>query len=261
MTIDRATLLNLAPEYYMLAFFIHFEYPQSYYTEQGLLKQFTYTDEGGETHELLANEAFRQEALRLLIRHNAIEVIADPFGPVLWTRGPAFNEMEEIHKSSPISPFFKADKSGDRRSWLMAALLKINRLAEELGVTPADFEQPPLDEWAPIQIDQNDEVVKEAVEKLRAATEAVEQDNGYAVAHAQERDQVVQDLKGGLEKLQSEAVSAGWISRTVDALKKAGARFVNTTKAPVIDGALAAIKDVVKKYFSSALDYLFSLFT
>lgn len=33
MEMDKATFLNLAPEYYMLAFFIHFEYPQNYYSE------------------------------------------------------------------------------------------------------------------------------------------------------------------------------------------------------------------------------------
>ena len=34
MEMDKATFVNLAPEYYMLAFFIHFEYPRGYYSEK-----------------------------------------------------------------------------------------------------------------------------------------------------------------------------------------------------------------------------------
>jgi hypothetical protein len=259
MEMDRATFINLAPEYYMLAFFIHFEYPLNYYSEVGLVRDFTYSSEDQEEYCYLENEALRQEALRLLVKHNAIIVIHDPFGPTLWKRGEGYDPLDDMLQNSRESAFFKANASGDRRLWLTSALINVNRTARELRITADDFSAEPLDEWAPITIDQNDPSVQKAVQEIRAATEAVEGDNGYAVTHPQERDQVVHDLKGGLEKLKSETVSLGWLRRTVQALKTASLRFTNTTKAPIIDGALAAIKDVVKAHVGTALEYLWSL--
>ena len=112
-----------------------------------------------------------------------------------------------------------------------------------------------------ITISQSAPEVANAVKELQAATEAVETDNGYAVTHPQERDLVVSDLKGGLEKLKSETVSVGWIRRTLGALKIASGRFANTIKGQTIDGAMLAIKEFVKAHMSAALEQLWSLFT
>jgi len=82
---------------------------------------------------------------------------------------------------------------------------------------------------------------------------------GYSVTHPQERDAVVQDLKGGLEKLKSGAVSLGWLRRTAIALKTASVRFANTVKGQTIDGAMLALKEVVKSHVGHALEYLWSM--
>jgi hypothetical protein len=106
--------------------------------------------------------------------------------------------------------------SGDPKSWLYSALKKVNLTGDELKVTSADFadeavakfaakafenvaEPNPADEWAPNTIDESDPVVADATKQLNAATEAIEQDNGYSATHPQERDAVVQDLNGGLD--------------------------------------------------------------
>jgi hypothetical protein len=103
-------------------------------------------------------------------------------------------------------------------------------------------------------------VIQEAVQQLQEATTAIEQDNGYAATYPQERDQVVQDLKGGLKKLKSDAVSIGWLRRTVNALKTASLRFANTVKGRTVDGALAAVREVIKNHIGTALESLWSLF-
>src|SRR6266404_1024285 len=126
---DKATFVNLAPEYYMLAFFIHFEYPQNYYSERGLLKDFTYVSEDQEEYCYLENEALRQEALRLLQKHNAITITHDRFGPTLWQRGEGYDLLEDALQNSPVSAFYKARMSGERRLWLTSALLNVNRIA------------------------------------------------------------------------------------------------------------------------------------
>jgi hypothetical protein len=273
---DRETFLALAPEYYMLALFIHFEFPRDLHGESSLARDFAVNDEDGEWHDFVESVPLRQEALRRLARKGAIRIVPDPFGPTLWHRGPNFETLQEEWEKTPSSVFYKARMSGDRREWLMAALPKVNGTAEDLKITSADYgaaavseftldsfgtvtDKEPVDEWAPITIDQADPVVAEAAKQLNAATEAIEQDNGYSAKHPQERDAVVQDLKGGLEKLKSGEVSVGWLKRTVTALKTAGVRFANTVKGQTIDGAMLAIKEVVKAHASHALEYLWSL--
>lgn len=265
---DRIAFANLAPEYYMLAFYVYFEYPLDFYTAEKLQKAFM-IDADGEGYCYLENEAILKEAERILRDSNAITAIEDPFGPTLWQRGPAFASVLEQLEENPGSPFYKARKSGDRRSWLESALAKLNYHANQLSITEQDFAERggpakvehdgPIDEWEPIQLDHADPTVVAAVAKLAEATEAIERDNGYSATFPQERDAVVQDLKGGLEKLQSGVVSRGWMRRLTGALRIVSARFANTMKGQMVDGALAAVKDVVKTHMSHLIEQLFSL--
>jgi hypothetical protein len=275
ITMDKQSFLNLAPEYYMLALFIHFQYPKEYYTDAGWTKDFSYRDDDADaTICYVENAALREEAIRLMQQHGAIRVIQDPFGPTIWQKTDYLDELSERLESSPVSVFFRAKASGDPKSWLFAALQKLNLTADELRVTSDDFaaeavadftartykaKEEPVDEWAPITIDQANPAVAEATKQLNAATDAIEQDNGYSVTHPQERDAVVQDLKGGLEKLKSGVVSLGWLRRTAIALRTASVRFANTVKGQTIDGAMLALKEVVKSHLSHALEYLWSL--
>ena len=119
--------------------------------------------------------------------------------------------------------------------------------------------QDSLDESAPITIDQADPVVAEAAKQLTEATDAIEQDNGYSVTHPQERDAVVADLKGGLEKLKSSVISIGWLRRTALALKTISLRFIDTMKGQMIGGAMVAFKEVIKKHAGNAMEQLLSL--
>jgi|SRR5450631_1112153 hypothetical protein len=170
MEMDKATFVNLAPEYYMLAFFIHFEYPRGYYSEKGLLKDFTVPDEDSDDYCFVENEALRRQALRLLLKHNAITIIDDPFGPKLWQRGEGFERLQDALDNSPASSFYKARVSGEPRLWLMSALVKVNSTARALNITSDDFSAEPLDEWAPITISQSAPEVADAVKELQAAT-------------------------------------------------------------------------------------------
>jgi hypothetical protein len=137
----------------------------------------------------------------------------------------------------------------------------VNLKADEFEITRADFETAETvpDVWEPITLDQTDPAVVEATKQLNAATEAVEQDNGYSATHPQERDAVVGDLKGGLEKFKSGVISGAWMRRTIEALKIASIRFAQTIKGQVIDGALAAVKDVIKSHAGQAFEWLLRL--
>lgn len=260
VTMDKQTFLNLAPEYYVLALCEHFQYPREYYTDATWREAFTYKDEDGAgEYCYVENTALRAEAVRLLLEQEAISVIEDPFGPTIWQKSSNLRILIEGLESSPASVFFKANASGDSRSWLVAALQKVNSTADELGITRADFEKERPDIWEPIKLDPTDPIITEAVTKLSEVTELIEQDNGYSAEHAQERDAVVTDLKGGLEKLKSGEVSIGWVQRTVSALKTASITFANTVKAPTIDGAMQALKEVVTTHMKQAIEALLHL--
>jgi hypothetical protein len=236
---DRKTFINLAPEYYMLALYMHLQYPQEFHTEASWCREFNYRDDDtNEYYCYVESGALRAEAVRLMLKHKAISIIEDPFGPTIWTKGENLEPLSEQLESSPATVFYRARASGEPKAWHYAALRNLNRTAEELNITSADFAQTslgditlvatievkdsePVDEWAPITIDQANPAVAEATKQLNAATEAIEQDNGYSATHPQERDAVVQDLKGGLEKLKSGVVSLGWLRRTAIGLKTA----------------------------------------
>jgi hypothetical protein len=94
---ERSEFISLAPEYYMQAFYIYFENPQNFYHYE-----YCYVE----------NEALRNEALRLLIKHNAIAIIPDPFGPTLWQKGDGYDLLEDSLQNSPASVFYKARVSG-----------------------------------------------------------------------------------------------------------------------------------------------------
>ncbi|MGX4803999.1 hypothetical protein [Bradyrhizobium guangdongense] len=273
---DKQSFLNLAPEYYMLALYVYTQQPEEYYTDIGWQNDFSVPDEeAGEDYCYVGNDVLRAEAIRLMLEQGAISIIEDHFGPTIWQKTDAMESMANTLESSPGNVFFKARASGNPRRWLYAALQKVNVEAFKHSLTEADFHraeideftpeavaeviEPDVDEWAPITLDQTNPVVAEATKQLSAATQAIEEDNGYSVTHPQERDAVVADLKGGLEKLKSGVVSVGWMTRTITALKTAGVRFANTVKGQAVDGALAAIKEVVKSHMSHALDYLWSL--
>jgi hypothetical protein len=273
---NKQTFLNLAPEYYMLALYIHLQHPAEYYTDTGWTNDFSYRDEDADaTICFVENAALRAEAVRLMVKQGALSVIEDPFGPTIWQKTDKLEDLSDQLEASPASVFFRARASGDPRSWLTSALHKLNLAADGFGITDLDFRTTPIfeftleaiaevqdavpvDEWAPITIDQANPAVAEATKQLNAATEAIAEDNGYSVTHPQERDAVVQDLKGGLEKLKSGMVSVGWLKRTAVALKTASIRFVGTLKGQTIDGAMLALKEVVKSHVGHLIEQFIS---
>lgn len=270
---DKDAFLKLAPEYYMLALCIHFDYPRDFHGESSFIRDFS-VEYDGEYHDIVENVALRREALRRSETLGAIKTVPDPFGPILWHKGPNFEKLQDELEKTPSSVFYKARMSGDRREWLIDALPKVNGRAQDMNVTGEDFlidevsqftaafyrpdpAPEPVDEWSPIKLDPTDPVVADAADKLAAATQAIEQDNGYAAERTQERDAVLTDLKGGLEKIKSGEVSVGWVRRTVDALKIASVTFANNVKSQVIDGAMQALKEVVKVHMKDAVETLF----
>jgi hypothetical protein len=257
---DRAEFVRIAPDYYLAAIALGLRNVWGHFSLDALSAMYTSTNDD-ETIWYLSNTDLVERGIDKLFKAGAISKLEDAFGETLYQKTDMFDAAVDTLKLDASGPYYKSELANDGGRWIRGALHKLNQLYLELGITPADFEVQAPDQWAPITIDQNEQSVKKVIQDLQAATDAIEQDNGYAVSHPEERDQVVYDLKGGLEKFKSDKVSVAWIKRTVEALKLASGRFANTIKGQAIDGALSAIKDFVKSHISSALEHFWSLFS
>jgi hypothetical protein len=257
---DKAEFINLAPEYYMLAVVLELQSAYGYVSETALIDAYTVADEpDADGFCYIENRGLLREAIRLLAKHGGLETLSDPFGPSLYRATNELNNLVAVFEKDFTSPFYKSKQAPNRGAWLRSALSKLNQTGLELGITNEDLDKPEA-QWTPIQIDQDDPIVKDAVQKLSKTVEDIETDNGYSAEHPQERDKVVHDLTGSLAKLKSNSISPEWIRTALDGLRVAGRRFANTVKAQTIEGTKQAIIEFVKTHMADALSYLASFF-
>lgn len=264
---DKQTFLNLAPEYYMLALYIHTQYPEQYYTDVGWKTEFTVPDqEALEDYCYVGNDALRAEAIRLMVEQGAINVLADYFGPTIWQKTDRMESLVNALENSAGNVFFKAKASGDPRRWLYAALEKLNVEASKHGITEADFvhttignvaldatvevvDSASIDEWSPIPIEQADAAVQHAIVTIDETIKQVEQSNGYASEHAEERRYVLDGLKALSNTLKTaSSVSVRYIKDNgFQMLKLIRDRFTNTAIDQSAKAASDALWHLVKK--------------
>jgi hypothetical protein len=267
---DKHSFLNLAPEYYMLALYIHLQYPREYYTDASWQKEFWARDDySNEEYCYIENAALRAEAVRLMLKHGAISIIADPFGPTIWQKTATLDEFVEQLERSPTSVFFRAKASGDPKSWLYAALQKVNLSADQFGITELDFHaqevfgdterEESVDEWSPIQIEQTNVALQHAITTLDDTIQQVEQSNGYASEHAEERRYVLDGLKALSHTLKTaSSVSVRYVKHNGFAmLKLLRDRFTNTA----IDQSAKAASDALWHLVKTAAEWTISYFT
>ena len=256
---DKTEFIRIAPMCYYSAVATALRATWGHFTIKTLRAYYMVRD-GNDLTFYLEHDEITKLSLDKLLAEGAISELSDPFGDSLYQKTELFKSVIEKIATDASGPYYKNQTANDRDEWMRGALGKVNYQYYSLGLTPEDFAREAPDEWAPVQIDPSEPVVQEAVQQLHEATTAIEQDNGYAATYPQERDHVVQDLKGGLEKLKSGAVSIGWLRRTINALRTASVRFANTLKGQVIDGALAAVREVVNHHIGTALEHLWSFF-
>jgi hypothetical protein len=105
---DKQTFLNLAPEYYMLAFFMHLQKDAEFYTDVGWRKDFSYYDvDAGKNYCFVERNALRSEAIRLMHKLGAITFIDDPFGPTIWQKTENLTALGDQLSNSPASVFLR----------------------------------------------------------------------------------------------------------------------------------------------------------
>lgn len=105
------------------------------------------------------------------------------------------------------------------------------------------IEQEGTDAWSPLPIDRETEEFQDVVEAVEKAVQSVEQDNGYAANEPDERNQVVESLKTGLQWIKEGFPSLAQIRSTVEgplkflASKFSGAAMGEAAKVAVAKAA------------------------
>jgi hypothetical protein len=98
------------------------------------------------------------------------------------------------------------------------------------------------DVWRPLPIDREAPEYSEAVESIGEAVQIVEQDNGYPTSDPEERNQIVDSLKTGLQWIKEGAPSLAQIRATVVApLKFLASKFSGAAMGEAAKVAVAKI--------------------
>lgn len=131
-------------------------------------------------------------------------------------------EVEEYKLSR--DGIHRVDKLADAK--FEEILQELKSPAQEPRSQPLPDNDQPADEWEPLPIDREHPDVKDAIAKSEAALEQIEQNNGYAATKPDERNGIVEAIKGTLA-----AIKNGYPSRQV-----------------IITGLLAPLKFIAKTF-------------
>jgi hypothetical protein len=107
--------------------------------------------------------------------------------------------------------------------------MAVYREYTRLGILPSDFESPERD-WQPIPLDRQDEALQAAIISLDKTIKEIEQSNGYASEHAEERNFSIDNLRMLSQKLKGASTTSIAYVRThgLTVLKRIQDRFVDT---------------------------------
>jgi hypothetical protein len=228
---DKADFIKLAPKYYALAIALRFTKFDSPLTRRSMVKEYMIHDEDGPSEQsycLIDDFAIWNLAIAWLVERDMINAFTDPFGPPVYIKSGTFDSQWN-DLCAQDSPFENAQASGDPGGWTFQALDSVYQEYIRLGIRPSDFEDPERD-WAPIPIEQNNEDLQTAIAALDRTITEVEQSNGYASEHAEERNFVLDNLRMLSQKLKSAGtISVSYIrTHGLSVLKRVQDRFIDT---------------------------------
>jgi hypothetical protein len=253
---DKAEFIEKAPLYYALAILLQFRTSGRSLTRRAISNEYYVQVEGGSQDDitgLVDDDNLWDLAVKWLEISNAVVAYRDPFGPPVLTQSDTFeSEVTDIFAS--VSPFRTAEESGDARNWTFQALQRVESERVRLGIGPADFIDPERD-WAPLPVERENESLKKAIVALDETITQVEQSNGYASEHPEERNFVLDNLR----MLSSKLKSAGTVSMSyvrthgLNILEKLQHRFIDTA---IGEGAKETTHTIVH-WLRELVDYIF----
>ncbi len=239
---DKAEFVELAPQYYALAIALAFASKGGELTRRSIMNEYIVHEEDEDPYCPLDDFTIWNRAIAWLVDRDMILAYTDPFGPPVYNKGDIFDsQFNELGESD--RPFANARRSGNPANWTREALIAVHREYIRLGIRPSDFESPERD-WQPIPLDRQDEALQAAIVSLDKTITEVEQSNGYASEHAEERNFVLDNLRMLSQRLKGAGTISIAYVRThgLSVLKRVQDRFVDTA---IGEGAKETVKAIV----------------
>lgn len=158
---ERDRFIESAPNYYALAIAAYFNSKEETASESmvrsfySLPGQFGSLEDDEEPISYLSNPTLFGRAIEILVERGFLTEVADDFGPSIYEKMETFDSAWEKADQDTTLPFQRYRLAKWNKSWLIAALSKINSQFMELGVSEADFDSP-SHEWEPLPLDRHD---------------------------------------------------------------------------------------------------------
>jgi hypothetical protein len=258
MEMDKAEFIEKAPGYYALAIALAVKRASSPLTQATIEAIYPVTRTGRfglGGRSLLDNGHLWTIAIEFLQQRNMIGIFKDTFGPSIYHVENDFQKGWDELLSDDRFPFKNFNILGEHEDWLHGALTNVAETFETLDIQPADFENPER-EWEPIPLERNNESLQSAIIALDNTITQVEQSNGYASEHAEERNFVLDNLRMLSQKLKSAGtVSVSYVrTHGLSILKRLQDRFVDTS---IGEGAKEA-RNAIVHWLHGVINYFVS---
>jgi hypothetical protein len=238
---DKAEFIRLAPKYYALAILLQLVKGKPV-TYQSIAEEYTVKSDD-EDEFLLQNGNLWAIATDWLMEKELVVAFSDPFGPPVYTQTDTFDSRFNDLFNSEM-PFQNAQASGDSRRWAFQALRRVYEEEIRLSIRSSDFDDPES-EWKPIPLEPSNLALQNAVISLDKTIVEIEQSNGYASEHPEERNFVLDNLRLLSQKLKSAGTVSVLYVRThgLNVLKRVQDRFVDTA---IGEGAKETTKAILR---------------
>jgi hypothetical protein len=258
---DKAEFIEQAPQYYSLAIIIRlYTFPLGISRQN--LEEY-YSDKEGTLNDgatpFFGRDRVLDRAVRWLAEYGYIEVITDPFGPLIIRPVSDFTSRYDELSQDQNFPLFKYRAANNELDWVIRALRSVDQEYIRLKLTDADFEEfeEPDKEWEPLPLERQDPQLQKAIEAVDDVAEKVRADNGYAANLPEERGYVLDNLSALSRKLkEAETISVAYLREFAFApLTRLLRRFGPAAIGLAASVAKEALKDWLKRKGIALFDY------
>jgi hypothetical protein len=251
---DRRRLIELAPQYYILAICHYFNTTINAASieaiEQGIgISGFDF---------ILAKDALFHYALRSLVEKKMLDEFVDDFGPTIYRPAAEFQKVWSTLKSTRDTPYYRYALDSDGDAWIRSAIRQVNIALNEHKIRDVDFQNPDS-EWEPLPLERDNPKLQKATKKLDETIAAIDADNGYNATLPEEKSYVVENLKDAANKLKKDdTISYAYLkNKVIDMLDVVIRRFGQAAVGVAAQGAKDAILAWLKEIGLNLLHWLF----
>jgi hypothetical protein len=236
-TQKRSTKRHPATIYYALAVLSFLRDTTQHCLLDDIIRAFQITAEGDiVASNLLRNESILEQAVYKLKEIEAVEVDVDEYASPILGRKKNLEELVNRFDAGDMPVVNRFLKAGARhRDWKVGALFNLqskkqDAIAED-DSAPATNRGDEESYWEPLPLERHTQEAIEAIETTEAALREIEQNNGYASTEPDERNGIVESIKGTLR-----AIKGGFPSKNV-----------------IVAGLLAPLKFIAKKFSEASM--------